>query len=137
MRSTERLATRTDTSDSSFDLAPRGVRARVLEAIRQRPRSVDELMHDLCLSHSTCSAAVNHLMRRNLVMDLGVRTTTRSGRTAIVWEENPGIPPNKKVEATRAQLLDRIDLAIQEIDRNHGHLTYLRRILTGEVTDER
>ena len=112
MRATNRLSTRTDTSDASYARTPSGVRARVLEAIRERPRSCDELMVDLGLQHSTCSAAINALMRQRLVADLGVRTITRAGRTAIVWEVPPFIPPVAPAGPTRRELANRVELAV-------------------------
>lgn len=117
VRSTERLSTRTDTSDSAYAVAPSGAAAQCLAEIIARPRSVDELMADLRMSHSTCSAAVNRLMRLGWVYDAGVRTRTRAGRTAIVWmPQNPPLPPRGGAP-TRAELQRRISRAIALIER--------------------
>lgn len=132
MRHTNRLSTRTDTSDSAFAAAPKGAAADILAALRDRPRSVDELMFDLDMSHSTASAAVNKLMRLGWVFDDGVRTITRNGRVAIVWIPRDIPVPIRDSAPTRAELLSRIVHAIQTIDRNHSDMRHLRRILTGE-----
>jgi hypothetical protein len=117
VRSTARLSTRTETSDSAYAVAPSGAAARCLAEILSRPRSVDELMVDLRMSHSTCSAAVNRLMRLGWVYDAGVRTKTRAGRTAIVWmPQDPPIPLREALP-TRMELARRIKRAISLIER--------------------
>jgi len=131
MRITESLSTRHETSDEAFARTPSGVRARLLEAIRERPRTVDELMQDLHLTHSTASAAVNALMRMGLVQDLGVRAPTRSGRTAIVWEPSLAsrgfaAPP------TRQELQERIDRACAML-RVHGGMDSVLDVLEGRI----
>lgn len=131
MRSTERLSTRTDTSDDAHRRVPAGIAAQVLEAIRARPRSVDELMADLRLSHSTCSARVNQLMRDGWIADYGVRSVTRSGRKAIVWEETIVAEPLPPSRATRAQLAQRIAKAQLAIASGCDMPT-ISRILGGE-----
>lgn len=61
------------------------LRSRVLEAIRRRPSTCDELETTLDLSHQTCSARVWELRRLGLVVDSGDRRRTRSGRAAKIW----------------------------------------------------
>ncbi len=65
--------------------------ALVLAAIRQQPRTCDQLEHDLDMRHSTCSARITRLHTVGLIVDSGERLPTRSGRAAIVWEINETI----------------------------------------------
>lgn len=58
---------------------------RILEAIKARPRTCDELENELNLSHQTCSARIRHLVLKNEVVDSGEKRFTASGRKAIVW----------------------------------------------------
>lgn len=129
MRQTANQSTRQETSDEAFAAMPKGVAAMVLEAIRERPRSVDELMVDLALSHSTCSSAVNKLMRLGFVFDDGTRSMTRAGRKCIVWHasEQPvvGAPP-----PTRAELEARIAKAVGAL-RSGYSAAFVEQILTG------
>ena len=118
MRSTARLATRLDTSDSAYLRAPRGTSGRILAAIGNLPRTVDELMNDLDLGHSTCSAGVNKLMRDGLVEDRGIRSVTRSGRTAVVWFKCEIVKPIRTSRPTRTELEKRIIRAVNRIERN-------------------
>jgi len=120
MAMTDRLATRTDTSDAAFTAAPGGAAALCLSALRERPRSVDELMVDLRISHSTCSAAVNKLMREGWVYDAGIRTRTRSGRNAIVWMTNERPKPIKDERPTRSQLAQQVEHLKREIEMLKG-----------------
>ena len=124
MRQTDSLATRQQTSDHAFAAAPKGAAAEGLEAIHARPRCVDELMVDLGMSHSTCSARVNQLMRDHWIFDSGMRTITRSGRTAIIWQAS-GRPPTRSesmrsYRPTRAELEERIERALAAIHRGCG-----------------
>jgi predicted transcriptional regulator len=132
MRATANLATRTDTSDAAYAAAPSGAAARVLEAIRNKPRTVDELMRDLHMSHSTCSASANKLMRDGWIVDNGIRSVTRTGRTAIVWEAAVTPRPLRRIAPTRRQLIDRINSAIYALDRCLDRAT-IRDILRGEA----
>jgi hypothetical protein len=45
----------------------------------------DALERQLLLSHQTCSARVNELMRADRIVDRGLRQKTRSGRNAVAW----------------------------------------------------
>lgn len=135
MRKTRNQSTRHATSDAAYTAAPKGAASLCLEAIRQAPRSVDELMHDLSMSHSTCSAAVNRLLRLGWVYDAGFKTVTRTGREAIVWVARLVPVPIDDSRPTRRELERRIAAALSVIDRNHSDLTHLRRVLKGE-TDE-
>lgn len=132
MRSTARLSTRTETSDAAHAAAPNGAAARVLEAIRAMPRSTDELMTDLGMPHTTCSARVNQLMRSGHIADRGVRTMTRANRKAIVWFATNTPAPLEVERPTRAQLEDRIIRAIGAINQCEFDAVVLR-ILRGEM----
>ena len=132
MRSTARLSTRTETSDAAHAAAPNGAAARVLEAIRLMPRCTDELMVDLGMPHTTCSARVNQLMRSGHIIDSGTRTITRSGRTAIVWFATHNPEPLGPARSTRAELEHRIQRSIDAINRSESDAVVLR-ILRGEL----
>ena len=132
MRSTERLATRTETSDAAFAAAPTGAAAKVLEAIRFMPRSTDELMTDLSMMHATCSARVNQLMRSGHIEDRGVRTMTRTKRRAIVWFATDNPKPIASARPTRAQLEDRIVRAIAAIMESRSDAEVLM-VLRGDA----
>lgn len=131
MRSTERLATRTRTSDESFAHLPSGAARRCLDAIISAPRSVDELMVDLNMSHSTCSAAVNRLKRLGWVYDMGYTTVTRSGRTAIVWMARQTPVPIIDSRPTRAELDLRVRKALLALAAK-ADSSCIERILRGE-----
>jgi len=127
MRQTEMLSTRPETSDEAFAAVPSGAAAEVLEAIRECPRTVDQLMADLNMGHATCSARVNQLMRDGWVFDSGMRSATRSGRTAIVWQASTRPRPIGRTAATRSELMRRIKDAAEAIDR--GDIESARRAL--------
>jgi len=131
VRATERLSTRFDTSDDAFAAAPSGAAALVLEAIRNQPRTVDELMVDLSMSHSTCSAAVNKLMRQGWVSDSGIRAMTRAGRKAIVWEPNLVRSPIVVTRPTRKELETRVHKALLALAAK-ADASCVERILRGE-----
>jgi hypothetical protein len=118
MRQTTNQATRQETSDEAFAAMPRGSAQRVYEAIAKRPMCVDDLMIILNMSHSTCSAAANRLMRDGWIVDLGDRGVTRSGRSAIVWHACPKPNPVTRTRPTRAQLLERIADCIAYLETN-------------------
>ena len=87
-RRTPGQATRWDTQDAAWDaVQPRlaTIQHKVLEAIRECPSTCDELEQALALTHQTCSAAVNNLMNKGLIVASGYRPT-RSGRSARVWK---------------------------------------------------
>lgn len=132
MRSTTNLATRTDTSDAAYAAAPSGAAARVLDAIRDCPATVDELMTMLDMSHSTCSAAANKLMREGWIVDNGIRAMTRTGRKAIVWEAAVTPRPLRRIAPTRRELVNRINAAITALDGVVDKST-IRAILKGEI----
>jgi len=131
MRSTERLSTRLDTSDEAFSAAPKGAAESILNALRQRPRCVDELMHDLELSHSTCSSTVNKLMRSGWIHDVGIRAMTRSGRMAVVWMARERPEPISEQRPTRAMLEHRVTKALSAIEFGFPPAV-IGRILRGE-----
>lgn len=86
-RSTRRQITRWDTQDAAWaDAEPRvgTIAATLLESISAAPATCDELEVRHGLTHQTCSAAVNWLMRHGQVVAEGTRKT-RSGRAARVW----------------------------------------------------
>ena len=83
-RATRSQSTRWATQDEAFSQCATGVPARVLDAIRDTPGTCDELEIRLGLTHQSCSAAINRLMRDGRVIATDSRTT-RSGRRARVW----------------------------------------------------
>ena len=83
-RSTKRQETRWSTQDRAFQNAPVGQAATVLEALRATPSTCDEVEQRLGMTHQSCSAAINKLMRDGLIHADGERLT-RSGRSARVW----------------------------------------------------
>lgn len=123
---TQNQSTRTDTSDAAYKAAPGGAARLCLARIKDRPSSVDELMSELRLSHSTCSAAVNRLMREGWVYDVGMRTVTRAGREAIVWVARDEPKPIANERPTRAQLQMEVEALRREI-----------AMLKGERNEER
>jgi hypothetical protein len=131
MRATERLSTRLDTSDEAFAAAPKGAAGTILDALRDRPRCVDELMHDLEMSHSTCSSAVNRLMRAGFVEDVGIRSMTRNGRSAVVWMPTAKPVPIADDRPTRAMLEHRVTKALSAIEFGFPPAV-IGRILRGE-----
>lgn len=135
-RKTERQSTRFTTSDDAFRRMPTGVGHQVLVAISSMPRTVDELMQDLELSHSTCSAAVNKLMREGYVEDGGTRRLTRSGRKAIVWVRTLIATDRSSEMPTRRQLAERIERALEWIKRRPptNELWVIAGMLNGDET---
>lgn len=108
-RSTTKQATRWDTQDLAWDSAKEGkqtIALMLLQTITDRPSTCDELEQLHRLSHQTCSAAVNWLMRHNLITSHTVRRT-RSGRSARVWRKFVlGDTPIKTRRDTGKQALD-------------------------------
>lgn len=89
-RTTSRQETRWSTQDAAWtSMQPRlgTLNAQVLRAITDSPGTCDELEVRLDLTHQTCSAAVNNLMNRGLIVADGKRMT-RSRRQARVWRLN-------------------------------------------------
>jgi hypothetical protein len=133
-RPTDDQSTRRDTSDKAFaraDLSEQ--REALLRAIKRTPRTCDEIM-SLGWAHQSASAGINWLMRQGHIVDSGIRRKTSMGRKAIVWRYEPNPVPLKRTRPTRRELEMRIETAVKTIDRNHSDMTYLRHILTGEVT---
>jgi hypothetical protein len=56
----------------------------LLESIAASPATCDELEIRHGLTHQTCSASVNWLMKHGQIIADGIRKT-RSGRSARVW----------------------------------------------------
>lgn len=114
MRSTNRLSTRTETSDRAWAAAPRGAAARIhAHLLAIGPSTVDEVMRDLDISHQTASASVNNLMRRGWVSDMGLRAMTRARREAIVWvAHRERLQTLREDRPTRRQLEQRIETAL-------------------------
>ena len=86
-RSTRGQTTRWDTQDAAWeDAQPRvgTIAANLLASITEYPATCDELEIRHGLTHQTCSAAVNWLMRHGQIVADGTRKT-RSGRSARVW----------------------------------------------------
>ena len=48
----------------------------------------DNIEHQLSLSHQTCSACIRGLVKRGVLEDSGLKSLTRSGRKAIMWQIN-------------------------------------------------
>lgn len=134
---TERLSTRTETSDVAFSRSPRSdAMERVLEAFRLRPMTCDEVMEATGLMHQTASAVVNALMRQGIIAWTGEKRMTMSQRPARVWRYEPDPIRRVRVSSsrpTRRQLEWRIDSAIRLM--TSGELvtkTEIIKILKGE-----
>lgn len=83
--STPKQATRWRTSDEAYRARPDGIAGRVVDSLRaDGPATCDEMEMRLELTHQTCSAAINGLMRAGAIVADGSRPT-RSGRRARVW----------------------------------------------------
>jgi hypothetical protein len=82
--STPKQATRFDTQDEAYALAISGQVARILAYITSTPSTCDEVEVALGMTHQSCSAAINKLMRERRVVAGGNRKT-RSNRNARVW----------------------------------------------------
>lgn len=135
-RPTDDQSTRRDTSDEAYRKAARlEARNTILREIRRADLTCDEVMQFTAFPHQTASATMNWLMRHGHIVDSKQRRKTRMDRWAIVWRYEPNPVPIKRTRPTRRELEKRIASAIETLDRNHGDLTHLRRILTGEVTD--
>lgn len=50
------------------------------------PQTCAQAEQDLQMTHQTCSARFNELMRKGLIQDTGQRRPTPSGRKAAVWQ---------------------------------------------------
>jgi predicted ArsR family transcriptional regulator len=61
-------------------------KARVLDTIRTRPSTCDDIERLLGLSHQTASARINELVREHEIIDSGARRPTKSGRKARVYK---------------------------------------------------
>ncbi len=83
--STRSQSTRWATQDAAYAEAPLGLAAKVLEYIKLRPSTCDECEAALGLTHQTCSARINELVARGVIVANGSRKT-RSGRLARIWE---------------------------------------------------
>jgi hypothetical protein len=106
-RRTRKQDTRWETQDLAFEAAADSqptVALMLLASIRECPSTCDELEQRHALTHQTCSAAVNWLMRRNLIVTDSLRVT-RSNRMARVWRESlPGEANRPTRRDLRAEL---------------------------------
>jgi DNA-binding MarR family transcriptional regulator len=84
-RRTRRQETRWSTQDEAFASAPAGQATVILNFLRERPSTCDEVEVALGMTHQSASASVNKLMRMGLIVANGTRKT-RSNRNAKVWE---------------------------------------------------
>lgn len=114
-RSTPRQQTRWDTQDLAWGTAQernQTVALMLLDSIAACPSTCDELERLHGLTHQTCSAAVNWLMRRNLIATRATRMT-RSKRKARVWHKfAPGDTPVRTRRNLKQELLEvRLELA--------------------------
>jgi transcription initiation factor IIE alpha subunit len=85
--STPSQKTRWSTQDEAWKLIQphlAGIGVRVFRCIEERPQTCDEVEISLGLTHQTCSATINKLMRDGVIISIGKRNT-RSGRPACVW----------------------------------------------------
>ena len=138
VRSTERLSTRTATSDAAYATAQTGsVRDAVLAMIAARPRTCDEIVQE-GHAHQSASAAINWLMRRGIVVDSGLRRRTATGRSAIVWECCDRPVPVSRSSPTRRQMQERIEAALSLLREDAApperRIAYAIAILSGEAT---
>jgi hypothetical protein len=86
-RQTPRQTTRWDTQDEAWSEAKervKGIAAELLATLTTQPMTCDQLEMRHGLTHQTCSASVNWLMRHGKIVRDGYGRT-RSNRRAIVW----------------------------------------------------
>ncbi len=83
-RETRAQATRWNTQDAAYIALPLGASRPIMEHLRVGAATCDECEVALGISHQTCSAAINKLMRLGFIVATGSRKT-RSGRVARVW----------------------------------------------------
>ena len=63
------------------------MQSKVFNQIKNRGMCIcDDLEIDLGMSHQSCSACINALVKKGLVKDSGYKGVTRSGRKAIKWQ---------------------------------------------------
>lgn len=85
------------------------LRARVLIEIRScNGATCDEVEVALELRHQTASARINELAEAGRVYDSGQRRKTRSGRQAIVWQEQRSLSPILKWAGGKTFLLTQL-----------------------------
>jgi predicted transcriptional regulator len=129
MRQTENQSTRQETSDDALASISGTIAREVYRAIRDQPRTVDELMRDMGLTHSTCSARVNQLMRAGWIRDSGDRRFTRSLRDAIVWVAcEQQLERDDRPGPTRAEMHRRIMAALAVSESSTDRSESLERI---------
>jgi hypothetical protein len=115
----------------------------LLQSIRECPSTCDELEQRHGLTHQTCSAAVNWLMRRNLIVTEG-RRATRSNRLARIWRESMPSETNGSTRrdvraelAAMCRLCDTLRAERDEARREVCNLMYQKGFPTGDYAKGR
>lgn len=114
-RRTRRQRTRWRTSDEAYSSAPLSAEERIVEYIKARPSSCDNVMLMLNIKHQTASPAINKLMRAGVLVVDG-STLTSGNRRAKIWKwcdcpvpiETPNTPSRSSLIARIAELEARI-----------------------------
>lgn len=63
----------------------------VLDALKEKARTAQELEHDLGLSGNTVRPRIRELVLLGVAGDSGLKRNTESGRKAIVWMARRGL----------------------------------------------
>jgi hypothetical protein len=132
-RRTRKQETRWETQDLAFESAVASrptVALMLLQSIRECPSTCDELEQRHGLTHQTCSAAVNWLMRRNLIVTEG-RRATRSNRLARVWRESM---PSETNGSTRRDVRAELAAMCRLCDTLRAERDEARRMYCGRVS---
>lgn len=69
----------------SMKISAASWRARILEHIRAKPSTCDEIEAEMNGTHQNISARITELKRLGFIVDSGERRRTRSNRLAVVY----------------------------------------------------
>lgn len=79
----------TQTSEEAADSikgARTSLQVRIFQALKERPRTCEEIENDLDIKHQTAGPRIRELALGNHIRPSGNVRKTGSGRNAIVWE---------------------------------------------------
>lgn len=79
------LTTSKDAAESVRETYPK-TQKKVLDLLREAPRSCDEIEQLTGLSHQSASSAIRKLTKAGVLIDSRKTSLTRSGRRAIQWK---------------------------------------------------
>lgn len=81
-----------DTSKAAavgIEAGAKSLRARVYDAIKERPRTPEEIAERLGVPVMNVRPRCSELSERSLIVDSGQRGAATGGRQAIVWKVKP------------------------------------------------